>query len=98
MEKEQEFQELAFVLLESLVGKTIEWRAPASRENHPYSGIDKIVSLDKDNPRRPLVCECIEGDELKYAFVDDMMRNEFMSYSDSYRVVTFKIVDNGSKI
>ena len=90
-------QNLAFIALEELVGKTIKWSAPSAKENRPYSGIDKIISVDLKE-RRPLKTEVIEGDDLSFAFVDDFMNNEFLSYSDSYRVVQFKVIEPTKKV
>jgi hypothetical protein len=90
-------QHMTFIALETLVGKTIKWSAPSAKENRPYSGIDKIISIDLKD-RTPLKTEVIEGDDLSFAFVDDMMKNEFLSYSDSYRVVSFEIIEPSNKV
>lgn len=79
--------------LENLVGKKVKWKAPASKYNKDYEGIDIINEVNL-NERRPLVCTCIEGDELKYAFIDDLADNAVLSYSDSYRFVTYQILDD----
>lgn len=87
-----ENQALSPLMLHTLIGKTIKWNAPSAKENRPYSGTDKIISVNLGN-RNPLKTESIEGDDLQYAFIDDLMDNELLSYSDSYRVVTYKIVE-----
>ena len=86
-------QNLACIALQTLVGKTVKWSAPSAKENRPYSGIDKIISIDLKE-RRPLKTEVIEGDDLSFAFVDDFMNDEFLSYSDSCRIVTFEIIES----
>lgn len=77
-------------ILTSLVGKTIEWKAPGYNRN--YSGKDKVLSIEIEN-RRPIISESLEGDDLQYAFLDDLMDGEVLSYSDSFRIVQYKIID-----
>lgn len=78
--------------VESLNGKKIRWYAPASKWNENYTGIALITSVDVSE-RRPIKSETLDGDTLDYAFVDDLMNDGSISYSDSYRNVTFKIVE-----
>lgn len=91
----QKWESLTPGILESLIGKKIEWIAPrgkANREYGDYHGIDIITAVDATK-RNPLTCKSIEGDQLWFAFVDDLMDYKFMSYSDSFRVVQFKILE-----
>ena len=76
--------------LEILKGKKIRWYAPASKYNNNYTGVALIKEINISE-RRPIKSETIEGDDLDYAFVDDIMNDGSISYSDSFRNVTFKI-------
>jgi hypothetical protein len=81
--------------VKTLVGKTIKWSAPGYRANGNYSGVAKITGV-KDE-RNPLVSETISGDNLEYAFVDEMS-DGLLAYSDSYRIVTYEIVEDAASI
>lgn len=72
----------------SLIGKKIQWNAPADSANAPYSGIAIITAVSDDN-YRPLTVQTIDGDDLKYAFLVD---GEF-NYSDGDRLVTFSVIE-----
>lgn len=80
--------------VESLVGKTIEWNAPAYHANEPYKGtcVIKSVDLEKNNP---LEVEVITGDNLAYAKVNWWSSNDKSNsaffFSDEDRYVTFTI-------
>jgi hypothetical protein len=78
--------------INSLVGKTIKWNAPADRVNAPYTGIFKVSNVDMSQ-RRPIAGENIEGDSLEYAFVDQIGKLTEICYSDSWRYVSFVIVN-----
>jgi len=84
-----------FVAEKELIGKTIQWNAPAYKHNKPYSGVSKIVGVDRTN-RKPLITETISGDNLSYAFIDEFnpedLENEMMCYSDGERYITFEIL------
>lgn len=78
--------------LEHLKGKTIYWNCSAYRYNEPYKGIAIIseVNLEEDRPLWNV--ETIEGDDLKYAFVDECP-DQPIAYSDSDRHVHFVLID-----
>lgn len=82
---------------QNLIGKTIKWTAPGSRENGPYTGLAKITSVDASR-RRPITSETIEGDDLDYAFVNEYSAEDvemgLLCYSDGDRYVTFEEVNN----
>lgn len=73
-----------------VIGKKISWTAPAYEGNRPYRGV-AIINLVSWGTMddRPLTCETIEGDDLRYAFMD----GEDFVYSDSDRQVTFQIIN-----
>jgi len=74
---------------QNLIGKTIKWTTPGSRENGSYTGIAKITSVDASR-ERPITSETIEGDVLDYAFVEMGL----LCYGDGDRCVTFEEVNN----
>ena len=75
--------------LKELQGKRIKWFAPAYKYNNDYTGECIITNVNLEE-RRPIKSETISGDNLDYAFIDDLMNNGSISYSDSYRNVTFE--------
>lgn len=84
-------------VLPDLIGKKIRWYAPAYRMNKDYTGVAIITSVDVNN-RKPITSATLEGDELFYAFIDDMDSvdgRQVISYSDSYRNVTFEFLEDG---
>ena len=85
-------QNLTVKNAQGLIGKTIKWFAPAAKENQDYTGTAKIMAVDF-NYRRLISSENLDGDNLDFAFVDDLMNDGSISYSDSYRNVTFKIIE-----
>lgn len=70
----------------SLIGKKIEFRAPAYEHNSPYHGLAIIKSVDYSK-HNPIECECISGDNLRYAFLD----NHGLSTKDGGE--TYQVVD-----
>lgn len=86
--------------------KKIEFRAPSSRDNHPYRGITIIRSVDYTKDR-PIVCDWLTSDDLSYARLDDhglstvdggetyqiVDGNRCFSYSDRYREVEVRICE-----
>ena len=67
------FTPLTLANLSELVGKTIEWRAAAYKENSGYHGIETILEIDLTK-RSPIInTELVDetSDNLHYAFVDD---------------------------
>lgn len=81
--------------LPNLLGKQIRWYAPSSKYNQNYTGVAIITSVNLEE-RRPITSETVDGDELDYAFNDDMDDVDgeaVISYSDSYRNVSFEILD-----
>ena len=85
-------QTLTIKNVKSLIGKEIEWFAPAAKENNNYTGKCRIMSVDFDY-RKPISSENLNGDNLDYAFIDDLMNDGSFSYSDSYRNVIYKIIE-----
>lgn len=77
---------------QQLIGKIITWSAPSSRWNSPYTGVAKITSVDASRSR-PITSETIEGDDLDYAFVEDVEMG-LLCYGDGDRCVTFEEVNN----
>lgn len=87
-----------------LIGKRVEFRAPSASENRPYHGVSIINSVYMSK-RNPIECTFIEGDDLKFAFLDDhglestdggetyhaAEANRCFSYSDGYREVSVRI-------
>ena len=83
-----------------LIGRKVKFRAPAYEGNHPYFGVALIKKVDFSK-HNPIECDCLSGDDLKYAFLDhhglethdggetyQMTDHDFcFSYSDSYREV-----------
>lgn len=81
-----------------LIGKKIEFVAEGY--NKPYKGVAIIKSVDLSQDK-PLLCECIAGDDLRFAFLDDhgietsdggetfqlTKSVTSFSYSDSYREI-----------
>ena len=78
--------ELTTENVESLIGKKIRFTAPAYRMNKDYEGVCIIKSVDYAN-RKPLKCECLEGDDLSYAFLEDYGTPRSFAYTDSGRTV-----------
>lgn len=78
-------------------------QVPAEGYNRDYRGISVIKSIDY-NHRNPIDCDCLSGDDLKYAFLDDhglettdqgesyhvTKSCTSFSYSDGYREVFVK--------
>lgn len=106
MEQIKKFNPLTVSSVEEVIGKIIEWRAPAYSANFPYSGkaIIESVELNKHNP---LSCKIIEGDELHFAFLDNhglstkdngdtyqATETDFcFSLSDNYREVFYRVCE-----
>ncbi|TWP29159.1 hypothetical protein ETU09_04775 [Apibacter muscae] len=86
---------LTVKVAEQLIGKTIEWHAPAYHANEPYSGISIITEIDLSK-RFPISCTNIKGDGLEYAFLDTFKEDDsiIFSYSEYDRFVTFKVIEN----
>lgn len=84
-------QLLTAEILPSLLGKTINWSAPAYKGNEPYEGVAKITAVDMEQ-RRPITAETIEGDEIWFAFQDEFNPGH-ISYSDSDRFVGFEVIE-----
>ncbi len=86
--------------IEKLIGKTIEWKAPAYKGNHPYSGKCVIKAVDYSK-RNPLQVEVLEGDNLEYAFIDEystQSNDKSFSFSDSDRYVEFRKMESDEVI
>lgn len=80
------------------IGKVITWTAE-SGQSKPYRGVAIIKSIDMSK-HNPLECETIEGDDLRFAFLDNhglkkvsdgrfttCSENKCFSYSDSFREI-----------
>lgn len=76
--------------LKELVGKTIEWKAPAYSANEPCGGVAEITSVD-ESKRSPITAHTITGDNLEYAFMCDY--SEELCYGDEGRFITYRIVN-----
>lgn len=86
------FESLRKSSIENLIGKTIEWKAPAYKANEPYTGKCVIKSVDYSK-RNPLEVEVLEGDNLGYSFIDEYSTessDKAFSFSDSDRYVDFR--------
>lgn len=82
------------------VGKKIEFTAEGGEGNGNYRGVAIIKSVDMEK-KFPLECECISGDDLRFAFLDNhglstkddghtyqmTDSDRCFSYSDAYREV-----------
>ena len=90
---ETKFELLSKEILPTLIGKTIEWRAPIYRYNQGYyglgldGGICKIVEIEIEN-RKPIIsAEIIAGSDIKYAFQCD----GDICFTDSDRLVSYRM-------
>lgn len=83
MEQNKKFKPLTVSSAAEVIGKIIEWHAPAYFANFPYTGRAIIESIDL-NKRHPLSCKIIEGDDLHFAFLD----NHGLSTSDNGETAT----------
>jgi hypothetical protein len=90
-------QLLTVEILPSLIGKTISWSAPAARENEPYGGICKILSVDMTQ-RRPITAETIEGDDIWYGFVEEGWTDGNVAYSDADRYISFEGLEHNHEL
>lgn len=102
--KTTEFQPMTESIINTLVGKKIEWTAEA--HHGVYRGVAIIRSIDYSK-HNPITCDCISGDDLKFAFLDNhgltsknggqtyqATCDDFcFSYSDSYREIFFVICE-----
>ena len=84
--------ELTTENVESLIGKKIRFTAPAYRMNKDYEGVCIIKSIDYAH-RNALECECLEGDDLSYAFLEDYGTPRSFAYTDSGRTVFVEEVE-----
>lgn len=99
--KTTEFQPMTESIINDLINKKIEWTAEAYRGVYRGVAVVRSVDFSKHNP---ITCDCISGDDLKYAFLDDhgleskdggntytMTKTDFcFSYSDGDREVFFR--------
>lgn len=76
---------------QELLGKTIEWTAPAAEENANYGG-KAIITVIKDSIG-PLIAKIIEGDDLNYAVCVDKINIDFIGYGKG---VMFRVIDQSS--
>lgn len=96
-----EFQPMTESIINTLVGKKIEWTSEAY--HGAYRGVAIIRSIDYSK-HNPITCDCISGDDLKFAFLDNhglesknggktynATKNDFcFSYSDNDREIFFR--------
>lgn len=96
----QDYYPLTKENIMDLIGKKVEFTAEAYEGNSTYRGIAIISAVDYSK-KNPISCECISGDDLKFAFLDDhglttdnngltyQLTKECtsFSYSDSYREI-----------
>lgn len=82
------------------IGKKIAFTAEGYEGNGNYHGVAIIKSVDMSK-RFPIECECISGDDLRFAFLDNhglettdngntyhtVNGDRCFSYSDSFREV-----------
>jgi hypothetical protein len=80
-------EELTINKAQDLLGKVIEWVAPAYEGNAPYGG--KAIITDIQANARPLVCTTIEGDNLSLAICED---DNNIDYSDYGRGVMYRVI------
>ena len=92
--------------IDSLIGKKVEFRAPSYEYNRPYYGIAIIKAVDYKK-KKPIECESISGDDLKFAFLDNhglstkdggetyqmIDKPRCFSYSDGDREVAVRICE-----
>lgn len=92
--------------VKDFIGKKVEFTAEGYCANGDYRGIAIIKSVDMSK-RNPIECECLEGDDLRYAFLDDhglettdggntyhiVPQDKCFSYSDGYREVFIKVCE-----
>lgn len=88
------------------IGKKVEFTAEGYSANGNYRGVAVIKSVDMTQ-RFPIECECISGDDLRYAFLDNhgiettdggntyhiVYHDRCFSYSDSYREVFVQVCE-----
>lgn len=70
----------------SLIGKKINWFAPACRHNEDYEGVAIITAVDL-SAYNPITAERVVGDDLSHAFIG--IHNRF-AYTDSDRFVLYR--------
>lgn len=93
-EEVPEFLAIEINFLPELLNKKIQWKAPAYRMNKPYGGI-AIINETNITDRRPIKSTTVEGDDLDFAFVDQYT-DGLIAYSDSDRLVTYKIIEDAN--
>lgn len=90
--------------VKDLIGKKVEFTAEGY--NRDYRGVAIIKSVDM-NRRNPIECECVSGDDLRFAFLDEhglettdggntyhiIDNNHCFSYSDSYREIFVSVCE-----
>lgn len=98
--KHMNFIPLTETNVNNFIGKKIEFTAPGYEKNRDYRGVVIIRSVDMSK-HNPIECDCISGDDLRFAFLDDhglgtadggktyhiVDGNRCFSYSDAYREV-----------
>lgn len=87
------------------LGKKVEFTAESYEHNLPYRGTAIITAIDFSK-EFPISCECLSGDDLRFAFLDDhgletsdggdsyQISNTCtcFSYSDRYREIFIAIL------
>lgn len=65
-----------------LLGKELEWSAPAAEGNATYGGKTIIKAIDWTKERGGVACKTIEGDDLSFAIVADYGRRTLWGEGD----------------
>lgn len=100
---EHKFEPLTKENVESFIGKPVEFNAPGYNTFYEGKAIIKSVDYSKDFP---LECECLSGEDLNYAFLDNhglvshdggetyrvSDENTCFSFSDGYREVFVRLI------
>lgn len=89
----------------NFINKKIVFTAEGYEMNRNYRGVAIIKSMDFSKSK-PLECDCLEGDDLSYAFLDDhglytedngesyrafkTETERCLSYTDGYREIFIK--------
>lgn len=56
--------------VQDFINKKIEFTAEGDSANGNYRGVSIIKAVDMSK-HNPLTCECVSGDDLRFAFLDD---------------------------
>ena len=76
--------------LNKILGKTIEWFAPAYKANKNYGGIAKVTDIHLTE-KHPISADIIFGDNINHAF-SDKTTDGYVALSDNDRPISFEII------